>query len=168
MKKIIIASLFTLSFLSLPSIAGDNLTHINKAFGLSIGQDVNFSQYKSTTGNVVIDGKTMPSLETKDDLFHYTPTQTDFGIAFDEYNLVPDKTGKKLSGILTSKQYESQPLCQIAMLSLSKAMTARFGLPQIDTEKVVYFSDSENPFKTASVICSDGNLNTAITDTKLR
>jgi len=168
MKKIIVASLLSISLVSSFAIAGDNLTHINDAFGLNIGQDINFSKYKSTMSNVVIDGKAIPSPDTSDSLFYYTPAQADFGIAFDEYNLVPDKSGKKLSGILARKKYQSQSLCQAAMLSLSKAMTGRFGLPQIDTEKVVYFSDSENSLRTASIICSDGSLNTNITDIKLR
>lgn len=167
MKKIIWASLFTLSFLSSSVIAEENLTHINDAFGLTIGQDINFSKYKSTTSNVVIDGKTMPSSETKDDLFYYTPAQADFGIAFDEYNLVPDKTGQKLSGILARKKYESQSLCQAAMLNVSKAMIARFGPAQLNTEEVVYFADSVNMFRTANITCTEGNLNANITDVKL-
>ena len=72
-------------------------THISGLFGHTVGESLDTSKYKSTSENVVIDGKKIESDKSAGDTYEFTPTVNEVGIDFDDYTLASDHTDTKSS-----------------------------------------------------------------------
>lgn len=165
MKKICIALGFC--FFSFSSLAVAS-THIDGLFGYKVGQSFDTSKYKSTSDNVVIDGKKIENDKSSGDSYIFVPKVNELGVNFDEYNLVSDHTDKKVYAIIANKSFnKDQRLCKAELKKASTIMISKFGQPTVFEDKAVIFTDSQSSYKTAGILCSFGILSVSINDVEL-
>jgi len=162
MKKILILS----ALIFTPCIA--TATSISGLFGHTVGESLDTSKYKSTSENVIIDGKKIESDKSSGDSYIFIPTVNELGVDFDEYNLVSDHTDKKVYAIIANKTFnKNQKLCETELKKVASVMTSKFGAPAVVQDKAVIFTDSQSSYKTAGVLCSFGLLSISINDVGL-
>ena len=162
MKKILISAVLLFSpFVSMAATP----THISGLFGHTVGESLDTSKYKSTSENVVIDGKKIESDKSAGDTYEFTPTVNEVGIDFDDYTLASDHTDTKVYAIIANKSFnKNQKLCETELKKVAAEMAEKFGSPAVVQDKAVIFTDSQSSYKTAGVLCSFGLLSISIND----
>lgn len=160
-KTLILTILLSTPFVSMAATP----THVSGLFGHTVGESFDSSKYKSTSENVVIDGKKVENDKSAGDTYNFTPTVNEVGVDFDDYTLASDHTDTKVYAIIANKSFnKNQKLCETELKKVAAAMTAKFGAPAVVQDKAVIFTDSQSSYKTAGVLCSFGLLSISIND----
>lgn len=166
MKKIIfLLSLFIL--FSSNTYAENNITKIDGILGYKIGQEIDFSKYKSTSDDIIINGQKIENDNKGGDIYYFTPKSNEMNITFDEYNIMSDISNKFVYGIMANKKYNNNTLCQNDMNNINRILALKFGKSDLELPNLIHFTDSKNSFKVAGINCQNGVLFLTMTDASL-
>lgn len=152
MKRIIIG------ILSLLVVSQAGAVTINDAFGVQLGQQVNTSQMKASSGFGGDNVNSGPAT------YQFAPSINDMQVSFNEYSFATDNSRRVVASVTAIKNSGSEKQCLSDLSVIKAAATKKYGTPNYSQVNTVYFTDSKSKSKTVTVSCSQNVLTFVLND----